>query len=97
MDRVAGTRPPPPTLDDPAGDEDRQLRGEGRDARADDEDRQATEQHALAIDEVGQPADQRQDRDITQEEAADDGRRTLEVLDAEPDACIMSVSASTTT
>ena len=42
--------------------------------------------HALAIDEIGETPDEREDGDIPEQEAADDRGGALEVLDAEADA-----------
>ena len=72
-------------LHHPARDEDRQLDGERGDDRARHEDAEAGEQHAPAVDEVGDTADERQDGDVAEEEAGDDGRGPLEGVDAHAD------------
>ena len=72
-------------LDHPAGHEHGQLDGQGGDHRPDDEDPQAGEQHPLAVDEVGQPTDEGQHRDVAEQEARDDRCRPLEGVDAHPD------------
>ncbi len=76
----------PGALDDPPRDEHRQLGGQRRDDRPDDEDTEAGEQHPPAVDDVGDPADQRQHRDVAEEEPGDDGRRALQRVDADADA-----------
>ena len=84
--RVAGTRPPTAdALHHPAGDEHRQVGGQGGDRRADDEDPEAGEQHPLPVDEVGDPADERQHGDVAEQEAGDDRGRPLQCVDADPD------------
>ena len=72
-------------LHDPAGDEHRQVGGQGRDRRADDEHAEAGEQHPLPVDEVGDPADERQHGDVAEQEAGDDRGRALECVDADAD------------
>ena len=47
---------------------------------------EAREEHALAVDEVRHPADERQHRDVAEEEAGDDRGRPLEGVDAHADA-----------
>ena len=72
-------------LHHPAGDEHRQVGGQRGDGRADDEDPQAGEQHPLPVDEVGDPADERQHRDVAEQEAGDDRGRPLQRVDADAD------------
>jgi hypothetical protein len=72
-------------LDDPAGHEHRQLGGQGGDRRADDEDPEAGQQHPLSLDEVGDPADQREHGDVAEQEARDDRGGPLQRVDADAD------------
>ena len=86
------------TLQETPSDHDRQLGGDRGDGRADDEECQAAQEDALPIDEIRQPTDQRQHRDVPQQKTGDDQRSLLQRIDAEADAVlIMSCSASTTT
>ena len=75
----------PDALHDPAGHEHRQLGGQRGDHGTDHEDPEAGQQHPLPVDEVGDPADERQHRDVAQEEARDDRRRPLQGVDADAD------------
>ena len=85
--RVAGTSPPPPTPWTT-----RPLTSTGSSTASavitepDDEDAETTEEHPLAVDEVGDPADERKHRDVAEEEARDDRCRPLEGIDAHADA-----------
>ena len=54
-------------------------------AEPDDEDEEAAEQDPAAVEQVGQPTDERQDGDVAEEEAGDDRRRPLEGVDADAD------------
>ena len=73
-------------LDDPAGDEDGQLDRDGRHRRADGEGDEAPQEDPAAIDEVGQAPDERQHRDVPQEEAGQDRGRPLQRVEPDPDA-----------
>ena len=72
-------------LHDPTRHEHGQVAGQGGDRRADDEDAEAGQQHPLAVDEVGDPTDERQHGHVAEQEAGDDRGRALEGVDADAD------------
>jgi hypothetical protein len=60
--------------------------GGGGEDRAEREDDQGGRQHRHPAAQVGDAPDERQHRDVPQQEARDDGRRPLQLLGGEPDA-----------
>ena len=73
-------------LQHPAAHQHRQLDRDRGDSRADHEQGQAEEQDPLARNEIREPADQRQHRDVAEQEARDDRRCSLQLIDTEADA-----------
>ena len=67
-------------LQEPAGHHRRHVVGERGDQRAEGEDHQRGDQHRHPAAQVGDPADQRQHRDVAEQEAGDDRRGALELL-----------------
>jgi hypothetical protein len=67
-------------LEEPAGHHGRHVEGQGRDERPQCEDDQRRDQHRHPSTKVGDPADQRQHRDVPEQEARDDRRRALQLL-----------------
>ena len=73
-------------LQEPAGDHAGQVVGQGGDQRPDREDHQRRHEHRHPAAQVGDPADQRQHRDVAEQEAGDDRRRPLQLVDGDADA-----------
>ena len=73
-------------LEEAAGDHAGHVVGERGDQGAEGEDHQRHHQHRHPAAEVGDAADQRQHRDVAEQEAADDRGRALELVDRHPDA-----------
>jgi len=73
-------------LQEPAGDHRRHVVGERGDQRAEREQGERGDQHRHPAAQVRDPADQRQHRDVPQQEAGDDRGRALELVDGDADA-----------
>ena len=58
----------------------------GGEQRPDREGEQARDEHGDAAAQVREPADERQDRDVAEEEGADERGAALQLVDAQPDA-----------
>ena len=68
-------------LEEPAGDQARQVVGQRGDQRPEREEDERGDQHGQPAAQVGDPADQRQHRDVPEQEAGDDRRRPLELVE----------------
>ena len=73
-------------LEEAAGDDAGHVVGQRRDQAAEGEEHERHHQDRHPAAEVGDPADQGQHRDVAQQEAADDRRGPLELVDRHPDA-----------
>ena len=73
-------------LEEPAGDDARHVVGQRRDEGAQREEHQRHHQHRHPAAQVGDPADQREHRDVAEQEAADDRGGPLQLVDRHPDA-----------
>ena len=72
-------------LEEPAGDHAGQVVRRRGDQRAEGEHDQRPDEHRHPAAQVGDPADQRQHRDVAEQEPGDDRGRPLELVDGEPD------------
>jgi hypothetical protein len=71
--------------EEPARDDAGHVVGDGGDQRAEREEDQRHHQHGHATAQVGDAADEREHRDVAEQEPADDRRCALELVDRHPD------------
>jgi hypothetical protein len=72
-------------LQETTGDQAAEVVRRCGDQRAEREDHECCDKYGSATAEIGDPADQREHRDVTEEEAAHDRGGTLQLVDVEPD------------